>query len=123
EAKRLCRQAHDIDPTAPLVAAELAFLYLEHGGDVNTAVSLAQVAKQQLPNSPVTADALGWAYYKMGSPASAITQLKESTEKAPENPIYQYHLGMAYAASRRADLAAQALRLALKTDPNFRYAA
>ena len=110
EAKKLCIQAHDIDPTAPLVAAELAFLYLEHGGDVNTAVSLAQVAKQQLPNSPVTADALGWAYYKMGSPASAITQLKESTEKAPENPIYQYHLGMAYAASRRADLAAQALR-------------
>ena len=55
-----------MDPLSPLVAAELAFLYLEHGGDINTAVSLAQVAKQKLPDSPVTAHALGWAYYKVG---------------------------------------------------------
>ena len=114
EAKKLCQKTHEIDPDAPLVAAELAFLYLEHGGDVNVAVSLAQAAKQKMPNSPITADALGWAFYKLGSPASAITQLKESTGKAPNNPIYQYHLGMAYMASQRADLAAQALRLALK---------
>lgn len=105
-----------------LLAAELAFLYLEHSGD-DVALSLAQSAKQKMPYSPITADALGGAFYKLGSPASAITQLKESTGKAPNNPIYHYHLGMAYMASRRADLAAQALRSALKTGPNFRYAA
>src|SRR5262249_44116797 len=113
EAKKLCQKAHEIDPEAPLVAAELAFLYLEHGGDVNMAVSLAQAAKQKMPDSPITADALGWAFYKLGSPASAVAQLKQSAGKAPRNPIYQYHLGMAYIASRHTDLGAQALRLAL----------
>jgi tetratricopeptide (TPR) repeat protein len=123
EAKKLCEKAHDIDRTSPIVAAELAFLYLEHGGDVNAAVSLAQIARQRMPDSPITADALGWAYYKLGSPGPAVVQLKESSEKVPNNPIYRYHLGMAYIASRQFDLAQQSLRAALRTDPQFPYAA
>jgi Flp pilus assembly protein TadD len=106
-----------------VVAAELAFLYLEHGGDVNAAVSLAQIARQKMPDSPVTADALGWAYYKLGSLGSAVVQLKESSEKVPNNPTYHYHLGMAYMASRQFDLARQSLRAALRTDPQFPNAA
>jgi tetratricopeptide (TPR) repeat protein len=97
----------------------LVFLYLEHGGDVNVAVSLAQAVRQRMPNSPVAADALGWAYYKIGSPVSAIVQLKTSTQKVPDNPMYQYHLGMAYLAGRRYRLAAQCLEIALKKDPKF----
>jgi tetratricopeptide (TPR) repeat protein len=123
EAKKLCANAHEIDPVSPMVADELAFLYLEHGGDVNTAVSLAQIAKEKMPDSPVTADALGWAYYKLGSLSSAVVQLKESSDKAPNNPVYHYHLGMAYMASRQLDLARQSLRAALRTDPQFPYAA
>jgi cellulose synthase operon protein C len=84
EAKRLCEKAHDIDGTSPLVADELAFLYLEHGGDVNTAVALAQVARQKMPESPITADALGWAYYKLGSLDAALVQLKESAQKGSQ---------------------------------------
>jgi len=123
EAKKLCEKAHEIDSTAPMVADELAFLYLEHGGDVNAAVSLAQTAKQKMPESPITADALGWAYYKVGSADSAVTQLQEAVGKAPNNPVYQYHLGMASIAARRFDLAGHSLRTALKNDPNFPYAA
>ena len=123
EAKKLCEKAHQIDTTSPLVAAELAFLYLEHGGDINTAVSLAQIAKQKMPDSPITADALGWAYYKLGSLGSALVQLKESSDKVPNNPVYRYHLGMAYMAARQFDLARQSLRAALRTDPQFPYAA
>ena len=123
EAKKLCENAHEIDRANPVVAAELAFLYLEHGGDVNAAVALAQVARQEMPNSPITADALGWAYYKLGSLSSAVVQLKESSDKVPGNPIYRYHLGMAYMASRQFDLARLSLRAALRTDPQFPYAA
>ncbi len=90
---------------------------------MNAAVSLAQSARQKMPNSPITADALGWAYYKLGSTGPAIAQLKQSSEKVPGNPIYRYHLGMAYVAARRFDLAGQSLKTALKTDPNFPYAA
>jgi tetratricopeptide (TPR) repeat protein len=122
EAKRVCEKAHAIDPSAPFVAAELAYLYLEHGGDVNLAVSLAQTAKQRVPDSPITADALGWAYYKLGSPDSAIKELKTATRYVPENPVYQYHLGMAYIASGNFDLAKRTLENTLKSAPNFLYA-
>ena len=123
EARKWCETAHEIDPNAPVVADELAFIYLEHGGDVNTAVSLAQAARQKMPNSPVTADALGWAYYKIGSLGPAVVQLKESCQKVPNNPIYHYHLGMAYLAARQFNLAGQSLHAALRIDPRFPYAA
>ena len=119
EAKALCEKAHQVDPEAPYVSAELAFLYLEHGGDVNLAVSLAQTVRQKMPDSPIAADLLGWSYYKLGSIDSAIAQLKESARKEPDNPMYQYHLGMAYMAARQYDLASGTLRRALRTDPNF----
>jgi tetratricopeptide (TPR) repeat protein len=122
EARKLFEKAHEMEPNSPYVSAELAFLYLEHGGDVNVAVSLAQMAKQKMPESPMTADALGWAYYKLGSTDLAIAQLKESAAKTPDNPVYQYHLGMAYLSARRMDMAARSLRIALKEDPNFPYA-
>ena len=98
-------------------------LYLEHGGDVNVAVSLAQSAREKAPNSPITADVLGWAYYKLGSVDLAINEFKECTQKVPANPVYRYHLGMAYMTARRFDLATQSLRAALKQAPNFQYAA
>ena len=123
QAKKVCEQAHEVDSTAPTVADELAFLYLEHGGDVNLALGLAQQAKQRLPNSPVTSDALGWAYYRLGSPESAIAQLKDSVQKVPNNPVFQYHLGMAYLASGHRDSAQKSLQAALKDNPNFLYAA
>jgi tetratricopeptide (TPR) repeat protein len=106
-----------------VVADELAFLYLEHGGDVNLGLSLAQAAKQTLPDSPMTADALGWAYYKFGSPDLAVKELTEAARKAPNNPVYRYHLGMAYLATQRSDLGRQNLQAALQQDSNFLYAA
>jgi len=75
-----------------------------------------------MPDSPITADALGWAYYKLGSFGPAVAQLKESSQKVPHNPIYHYHLGMAYIGARQFDMAGQALRAALRSDPQFPYA-
>ena len=89
---------------------------------LSTAVALAQVAKQRMPESPIAADALGWAYFKLGSLDASLVQLKESSGKVPNNPIYHYHLGMAYIAARRFDLARQSLIAALRTDPHFPYA-
>ena len=60
--KKLCEKAREVDPDSPLVANNLAYLYLEHGGDVNVALSLAQMVRQKMPNSPDAADTLGWAY-------------------------------------------------------------
>jgi tetratricopeptide (TPR) repeat protein len=119
EARMLFEKAHELDPLSPAINAELAFLNLEHGGDLNVAIDLAQKAKKQTPDSPLAADALGWAYYKLGSPEPAIAQLKSSAQKVPGNPMYQYHLGMAYIAKKDYNAARRCLRAALKADPNF----
>ncbi len=119
EATKLCERAHEIEPSSPAVALELAYLYLEHGGDINVALSLAQAAKQKLPASPVAADVLGWAYYKLGSVENALEQLKDCAQKAPGNAQYQYHLGMAYAAAGKPQLAERSLQSALRTEPGF----
>jgi Tfp pilus assembly protein PilF len=123
EAKKLLERAREVDPESPQVANELAFLYLEHGGDTNVSLSLAQMAKQKMPNSLHVADTLGWVYYKLGAHDSAIAQLKECVQKAPNNPLFQYHLGMAYLAAGRIGSAEEFLRRALKEDPNFPFAA
>jgi Flp pilus assembly protein TadD len=96
---------------------------LEHGGDVNVALSLAQEAKQKMPDSAVVADTLGWAFYKAGLSASAVEQLSEAVRKNPDSSVYQYHLGMAYLAAGRSDSAARSLHRALAADPNSQFAA
>jgi Flp pilus assembly protein TadD len=123
EATRLCEKAREVDPTNPLVANDLAYLYLEHSGDVNTALSLAQAAKQELPASNRVADTLGWAYYKLGSPELAITQLRQAMQKAPHDSVYEYHLGVAYMAAGQFDSAERLLQQALRDNPNFADAA
>jgi tetratricopeptide (TPR) repeat protein len=123
EAKKLCERAHQVDSASPVVADQLAALYLDHGGDVNVALPLAQMAKQKMPDSPLAADTLGWAYYKLGSAEPAITELKEGVQKAPANPSFRYHLGMAYMAAGHSELAREALQKVLKDNPNFPQAA
>jgi tetratricopeptide (TPR) repeat protein len=122
EVKKLYEQARKVDPASPQLANDLAYYYLEHGGDVEEAVSLAQIAKQKMPASPVVADTLGWAYYKSGRHEAATLQLKESVRLAPDNPVYRYHLGMAYRAAGEFDLARGEFRKALDGKRDFPYA-
>ncbi|MEO7143486.1 MAG: tetratricopeptide repeat protein, partial [Bryobacteraceae bacterium] len=123
EARKLWEQAHEVDPASPVAAGQLAFLYLEHGGDLNVALSLAQTAKRAIPDSAPAADTLGWAYYKLGSPGLAVAQLQQSVQKDPTNPVYLYHLGMAYGIEGNSQSAQRFLQEALQRTPNFIYAA
>jgi len=59
-------------------------------------------------------DTLGWIYYKKNVYVKAIGLLKDSTEKLPNNPVYHYHLGMAYVKNGDTALAKQALTRALQ---------
>lgn len=122
EARKLWEKAHDIDPASPEVAGQLAALYLDHGGDVNVALSLAQAAKRALPNSAPAADTLGWAYYKIGSAALAVQQLQQSVNQAPTNPIFLYHLGKAQMAAGNKRMAKQLLESVLQRTPDFAFA-
>ncbi len=111
--------AYSLDPGSPFVANNLAFLYLEHGGDIHAALSLAQEARRKLPDSPIVSDTIGWAYYKLGSPDAAVGPLSESVRRSPANPTYRYHLGMALLGTGKPGEAARYLQQALSTDPKF----
>ncbi len=118
-ARSTLEKAKAVDSDSPYVNNNLAYLYLEHGGDPNVALSLAQEAKRALPDSPGAADTLGWAFYKVGAYDSAIAQLSLATQKLPDNPEYRYHLGMAYLGAGRFESAAQAMQRALKSNSSF----
>lgn len=122
DAKRAAEQSHSLDPGSPYIANNLAYLYLEHDGDAHMALSLAQQAQQKLPDSPIVADTIGWAYYTLGLAEAAVAPLSESVRRAPSNATYRYHLGMAYLAAGHHGDAARSLRQALACNPDFPYA-
>jgi predicted Zn-dependent protease len=51
----------------------------------------------------------------------AVAQLRDSVQKAPNNPVFQYHLGMAYWKTGNRDAAGRALQKALNESPSFPY--
>jgi Flp pilus assembly protein TadD len=95
-AQNLYQKALSIQPDNPQAANNLAYLLLEHNGSVNLALTLAQAARRGMPNSPNTADTLGWAYYHNGAYSVAQSLLEEAVKKASDNPAYRYHLGVTY---------------------------
>ena len=84
------------------------------------ALSLAKTAKNGAPEDPNIADTLGWILYKEGNYDWALTSLKESAAKIPDNAEVQYHLGMTQYQLGNLDEAKQALDLALKSGKEFK---
>ena len=96
EAQTLYQRAVAIQPDEALAANNLAYLLLEHGGNVTVALTLAETARRGFPNIPNSADTLGWAYYQNSAYSLAAPLLEEAVKGAPSNATYRYHLGMAY---------------------------
>jgi tetratricopeptide (TPR) repeat protein len=84
-----------LNPRFAPAANNLAWLYLEHGGNKEKALELAQRAKEASPDDPHFTDTLGWILYRRGIYQQAFGLLKESAAKLPDNPGVQYHLGLA----------------------------
>ena len=98
-AKQQYQKVLQIQPDNPLASNNLAYVMLEQGGNVEVAFAMAQTARRQLPDNPNSADTLGWAFYHKGVYTSAITQFKAALKKEPDNALFNYHLGLAYAKS------------------------
>ena len=97
EAQQSWEKALQIDNYAAAAANDLAWLYAEGRGSLEVALLLAQTAKSKYPNLPEVNDTLGWVYYRKDLVVQAIVFLQQSLDMEPHNPVYHYHLGMAYA--------------------------
>lgn len=106
------------DPRAGVAANNLAWTYAE-AGRLDEALKLATVAQEQLKR-PEAEDTLGWVYYRKGLMQRAIASFERAVSKAPTNPVYQYHLGLAQLKEGNEAQGRAALKraLALKADFN-----
>ena len=108
----------------PIASLRLANTLLQSGGSLDTALSLAQVAHQALPDSPQAADTLGWAYYQKGTYPLAISLFEQALtlqqkNDAPESADIHYHLGLAYQKTDQKSLARQQLERTLRINPSY----
>jgi tetratricopeptide (TPR) repeat protein len=117
EAQTAYQRALALDPEGALAANNLACLMLEHGGNVNVALTLAQTARRGLPNLPNSADTLGWAYLQNGAYSLAAPLLEKAVKSAPSNATYRYHLGLTYQKLNDLGRARTEFEKSIRLDP------
>jgi tetratricopeptide (TPR) repeat protein len=108
-----------LDPRNAVIANNLAWLYADQGGDLDEALRLALLAKEQIADRPEVDDTLGWIYLKRGEVGLALPLLRSTVERDPNNPVYQYHLGRAYEKAGKRSDARDALQKALRHNTTF----
>jgi tetratricopeptide (TPR) repeat protein len=113
------RKAIEINPDFVPAANNLAYLLASEDGNLEEALSLAQKAKEKLPDDPSVMDTLGLVYFKKGLYETAIQEFKDSLIKLPDNATVNYHLGMAYYKKKEKGLAKKYLEKTIKLDPKF----
>jgi putative PEP-CTERM system TPR-repeat lipoprotein len=120
EARKRYQEILEKNPDASVAANNLAWMMAESGGDnIDIALQLAQTAKRLMPQRPEVNDTLGWVYYKKGMFPQAISAFRESVGREPNNPVFHYHMGLAYAKNGEAAKARASLEHALKLRQNF----
>lgn len=119
ETKKAYQKVLQIDPRAPVAANNLAWIMAESGDNLDVALQLAQVATAGLPDRPEVSDTLGWVYYRKGLGSLAVQTFARASEREPGNPLYVYHLGLAYAQQGQVKEARAALEKALRLKADF----
>ncbi len=114
DAEGTYRQALDRNDDFAPALNNLAWLYCEHGGNLDMALGLAQKAKAKFPADTAISDTLGWIEYRKGMYDSAAGALKDVAIRAPQNALYQYHYGMSLLKSSRSNDARKALERAIQ---------
>ena len=104
--------------SAGVAANNLAWIYLEEGRH-DEALQYALIAKNVLRRLPQASDTLGWVHYRMGKARDALPLLAECVELQPRNPLYRFHLGMAYLGAGMSARAREQLSEALATPVAF----
>jgi tetratricopeptide (TPR) repeat protein len=118
EAQDLYRKALAIDPDNPVALNNLAFSFVESGGDLDEALSLAQRAVRKMPSEPHFSDTMAWIYLKKNMTNAALQVFENLVRKHPDTPTFRYHLGAAlYQKGEKARAKAE-LEAALSRRPS-----
>ncbi|MBI3471804.1 MAG: tetratricopeptide repeat protein [Candidatus Solibacter usitatus] len=96
----------------------LACYILDNGGDVDRALTLAQRARQKLPDRPEITDTIGWIYYHKNLLDSALEIFEKLSANHPKQPSFRYHLGAALLKKGDRARARKELQQALASQPS-----
>ncbi len=97
-------QALDVHPNLWAAANNLAFLISEDSADpqdLARALALARRADDMRPGEPVVKDTMAWIYFKQGDLAQARQILDQLLTDAPDNPVFNYHMGVVSGPKRQ----------------------
>jgi Flp pilus assembly protein TadD len=122
QAEEIYQQCLAIQPENPLAANNLAYLMLEHDGDITVALTMARIARRGFPDLPNSADTLGWAYFANGAYTLAQSLLSQAVKQEPKNAVYRYHLGMTYLKLKEIARARTELEESIKLNPQAPFA-
>jgi Flp pilus assembly protein TadD len=103
------RRAAELDVSAFAPRNNLADL-LHRRGDLDGALEAAQEAYALADDNPYVADTLGWMYVEKGLVDRGVSLLEEAHAGAPEHPVVQLHLALAYRSAARKSDARELLR-------------
>jgi len=119
-AQTYYRKVLSLDPRHPLAANNLACLLSGDKNRLEEAFRLAQMARQIRPEDPNVLDTMGWIFYQKGNYFSALSEFEESLGKGADNPMVNFHYGMALYRTKSYEKARKFLKKALALDPEFR---
>ena len=117
EAIASYRKALELNPNTPIAMNNLAYLLSEHGGDLDEALRLAQLALQRLPQQRYIADTVGWIFLRKNDIDSAMQIFEGLVKKYPDEPAFRYHFGAALLKKGDRTRARAELQAALDNKP------
>ncbi len=121
EAIRAYEQILHTHPQALLAANNLAALLVERKGDAQSLERALAVSKEfeRAGDNPVLLDTLGFVHLKMGHGQEAVRLFTQAIGHAPNHPLLNYHLGLAYYELGDRPLAKKYLSAAMSTKDAF----
>lgn len=95
----------------------LAASLLDNRSDAASWARALELARPlEKTGNPAMLDTLGWAFYRNKEANRAVTVLEQAVAKAPQVPVFRYHLGMAYILAGNPIGAKQELQTAVKPE-------
>ena len=113
-ARKYYAQALESDPSFAVANANMAWVDVQQGKNLDVALSRAQKAKSLMPDAPSVTDTLAWVMYKRGNYAAAMPLLQECVQKSPDSSQFHYHLGLTLIAAGQKAKGREQLESALR---------